>query len=82
MGVRAIALKFIKKESKMEALKEYLPFLLPLIFVQFALFGYTLWHILKHNEYKRWSKRVWLVIVIVGMNFVGPICYFIFGKKD
>ena len=66
----------------MGALKEFFPFLLPLILIEFALFGYTLWHILTHNEYKRWSRTVWLVVVIVGMNFVGPILYFLFGKKD
>ena len=66
----------------MEELKEFLPFLLPLILIQFALFGYTLMHILKHNEYKRWTRTVWLIIVIIGMNFVGPILYFLFGKKD
>jgi hypothetical protein len=66
----------------MGALKEFLPFLLPLILIEFALFGYTLWHVLTHNKYKRWSRTVWLMIVIVGMNFVGPILYFVFGKKD
>ena len=66
----------------MEELKEFLPFLLPLILIQFALFGYALWHVLTHNEYKHWTRAVWLVIVIIGMNYVGPILYFIFGKKD
>ena len=66
----------------MEQLMEYLPLLLPLIFVQFALFGYTLYHILTHNRYKFGSRALWLVVTIVMMNFVGPILYFIFGKED
>ncbi len=33
-------------------ISEMLPFLLPLIIVQFILLGYTLWHILTHENYK------------------------------
>lgn len=61
---------------------EFLPFLIPLIIGQFALFGYTLYHILTHNTYKRGNRALWLVITIVFMNFVGPILYFLFGKDE
>ena len=66
----------------MSQLMEYLPLLLPLILLQFALFGYTLYHILTHNRYKFGTRALWLVVTIVMMNFVGPILYFIFGKED
>ena len=49
---------------------------------QFALFGYTLYHVLTHKNYKHGNRALWLVITIVLMNFVGPILYFIFGKED
>lgn len=62
--------------------QEMLPFLIPLIIVQFALLGYTLWHVLTHRNYKRGSRTLWLIIVIVGMEFIGPILYFILGKED
>ncbi len=65
-----------------EQLKEFFPFLIPLILLQFALLGYTLYHILTHKTYKRWNRTTWLVITIVLMNFVGPILYFLFGKED
>ena len=61
---------------------EMLPFLIPLAIAEFALFGYTLYHILTHDKYNRGSRALWLVITIVLMNFVGPILYFIFGKED
>ncbi len=61
---------------------ELLPFLIPLVIVQFALFGYTLYHILTHKTYKWGSRTLWLVITIVLMNFVGPILYFLLGKED
>lgn len=66
----------------MSQLMEYLPLLLPLILLQLALFGYTLYHILTHNRYKFGTRALWLVVTIVMMNFVGPILYFIFGKED
>ena len=66
----------------MGILIEYLPFLLPLIVAQLTLFGYTLYHILTHENYKRGNRTLWLVITIVLMNFIGPIIYFVFGKED
>jgi hypothetical protein len=61
---------------------EFLPFLIPLVIAEFALFGYTLYHTLTHNTYKRGTRALWLVLTIVFMNFVGPILYFILGKED
>ncbi len=66
----------------MEQLLEFLPFLIPLAIVQFGLLGYTLYHILTHKHYKRGSRALWLIISIVGMNFVGPILYFLLGKEE
>ena len=66
----------------MGELKEFLPFLIPLALAEFALFGYTLYHILTHKTYKHGNRVLWLVITIVFMNFVGPILYFVFGKED
>jgi hypothetical protein len=63
-------------------LMEFLPFLIPLVIAEFALFGYTLYHILTHKTYKRGNRILWLVLTIVFMNFVGPILYFILGKED
>ena len=62
--------------------KEILPFLIPLAIAQFALLGYTLYHILTHKQYKRGTRALWLIVAIVGMEFVGPILYFLLGKED
>ena len=66
----------------MDKIMEFLPFLIPLIIAEFALLGYTLYHILTHKNYKRGNRALWLLITIVLMNFVGPILYFVFGKED
>jgi hypothetical protein len=66
----------------MTQILEFLPFLIPLVVLEFALFGYTLCHILTHKTYKRGNRALWLVVTIVFMNFVGPILYFVLGKED
>ncbi|MEZ3463828.1 MAG: PLDc N-terminal domain-containing protein [Lachnospiraceae bacterium] len=66
----------------MNTIAEILPFLIPLMIVEFALLGYTLWHILTHSHYKRGNRTLWIIVAMIGMNFIGPILYFIFGKED
>lgn len=66
----------------MEQLTEFLPFLIPLVIVQFAFFGYTIHHILTHKSYKRGTRALWLIVTIVLMNYVGPILYLLLGKED
>ena len=66
----------------MTELTEILPFLIPIAVIEFGLLGYTLYHILTHNKYKRGNRAIWLVVSILLMNFIGPILYFLFGKED
>ena len=66
----------------MDKIMEFLPFLIPLAIAEFALLGYTLYHIFTHKHYKRGNRTLWLIITIVFMNFVGPILYFLLGKED
>lgn len=65
-----------------EQMIEYLPLLIPLIVAQLALLGYALCHILTHKTYKRGSRALWLVVAIVGMQFIGPILYFVLGREE
>ena len=69
-------------EKIMEKITELLPFLIPLAIVEFALLGYTLYHILTHKNFKRGNRTLWLVVVIIGMELIGPILYFLLGKED
>ena len=66
----------------MNELKEFLPFIIPLAVLQFALLGAALLHVLKHTTYQRGTRTMWLIIILVGMQFVGPILYFLLGKED
>lgn len=65
----------------MSEFMELLPFLLPLAIAEIVLLGYTIYHILTHKNYKRGNRTLWLIVVIIGMQFIGPILYFLLGKE-
>ena len=67
---------------ELSQIMEFLPFLIPIVILEIALLSYTLCHILSHKTYKRGNRALWLIVTIVGMNYVGPILYFILGKED
>lgn len=66
----------------MNEVMDFLPFIIPLAIVEFALLGYTIYHILTHKHYKRGNRLLWLVVTIIGMEFIGPVLYFLLGKED
>lgn len=66
----------------MDNIMEFLPFLIPLVVVQLGLLAYTLYHILTHKHYKRGSRILWVLVAIIGMEFIGPILYFLLGKEE
>ncbi len=66
----------------MDKIMKFLPFLLSLVIAEFALLGYTLYHILTHKNYTRGNRTLWLVVAIIGMEFIGPILYFLLGKEE
>ena len=66
----------------MPELKEMLPFIIPVVIAEVILLVYTLRHICTHDHYKRGSRALWVVVTLVGMEFIGPILYFLLGKED
>ena len=63
-------------------IKDMLPFLIPLVIVELILVIITLRHIFTHQHYKRGPRAFWVVMTIVGIQFWGPILYFLLGKED
>ncbi len=66
----------------MKNLNEILPFLIPLIVIELILLIVTLRHILTHTNYKYGNRTLWLLVVVIGMNLIGPVLYFLFGKEE
>ena len=59
---------------------KYIPFLIPVVVIELALMIAALVDLIR-REQTRGPKWVW-VLVIVLVNFVGPIVYFVIGRKD
>lgn len=66
----------------MNSIQEFLPFLFPLILAEFILLFVTLRHIFTHEHYKQGSRFLWTAVTIIGMNFIGPVLYFLLGKEE
>lgn len=66
----------------MPEIKEMLPFIIPLVIVEMVLLIYTLYHILTHKTYKHGSRALWIIVTLAGMQFIGPILYFLLGREE
>lgn len=60
---------------------EYMPFLIPLIILEFALMITALVNLLKHKSFKLGNIYVWIPIVVL-LQIIGPILYFTIGRGD
>ncbi len=65
----------------MNLLKEYLPFLIPIVIVELSLAITALVHVLRHPHYRFGNKVMWVFIVLF-IQIVGPIIYFVVGRGD
>lgn len=59
----------------------YWPFLVPLIILEFGLMITAVVHVLRHPHYRIGNRALWLVVVIF-IQIIGPIAYFVFGRED
>jgi hypothetical protein len=60
--------------------QQYLPFLIPVIVIELALMIAALVDLIKRAE-TRGPKWVWLLVIVL-FNFIGPIIYFVLGRRD
>lgn len=62
-------------------LKDYLPFLIPLVIAQFVLGITALVHVLRHPHYRFGNKVMWALSVML-VQIIGPVVYFAFGRGE
>ncbi|MCH4287380.1 MULTISPECIES: PLDc N-terminal domain-containing protein [Bacillota] len=63
------------------SLNEALPIILPLAILEIFLAVFSLIHVLRHPNYRFGNKMIWCIIVVF-LQFIGPIIYFVFGRVD
>ena len=64
----------------MDKLRELIPFLIPIIVLQLGLMIFALVDLARRAKTKG-PKWVWALIIIL-VNLIGPILYFIIGRED
>ncbi|MGQ9682990.1 MAG: DUF5652 family protein [Anaerolineae bacterium] len=55
--------------------------LLPLIVLQLALMVAALWDLAHRERVRGGNKLVWVLVVLL-INTIGPLVYFLFGRED
>ena len=58
----------------------FLPLLIPIFLVQIALIVIALWDLWK-REATRGPKWLWVLVILL-VNFIGPIIYLVVGRED
>jgi len=64
----------------MDLLRQILPFLIPILLLQLVLIIVALID-LARRERTRGPKWAWVLIIVL-INFIGPIVYFILGREE
>ncbi len=60
---------------------KYFPVFLPLIVIELALALTALVHVVRHPHYRFGNKVVWILVVLL-IQFIGPVLYFAMGRGD
>ena len=64
----------------MEIIRQYLPLLIPVVLIELGLMVIALVDLIRRSQ-THGPKWVWAVVIIL-VNFIGPIIYFIAGRKE
>jgi len=64
----------------METIRDYLPFLIPVLLLQLALMAFALLD-LARREKTRGPKWLWVIIIVLG-ELLGPIVYLLIGREE
>ena len=72
---------FTSVSELFELLKPLLLVLIPLVIMQLVLMITALVSMLKRDTYKMGNRVIWILVVVL-VNTIGPILYFVLGRKD
>jgi hypothetical protein len=61
-------------------LKQYIPLLIPVILIQLGLMIAALVDLVR-REQTRGPKWVWALVIVL-VNYIGPIIYLVAGRKE
>jgi phospholipase D-like protein len=64
----------------MDEIRRYIPLLIPVLLIELGLIIAALIDLARRPR-TRGPKWLWLLIILL-VNFIGPIIYFIFGRAE
>ena len=64
----------------LDKLMQFIPYLIPVLIIQLVLIVVALIDLIR-REHTRGPKWLWAIIILF-VNFIGPIVYFIVGRKE
>jgi hypothetical protein len=64
----------------LDKLMQFIPYLIPVLIIQLVLIVIALIDLVK-REHTHGPKWLWAIIIIL-VNFIGPIVYFVVGRKE
>jgi hypothetical protein len=62
-------------------LAQLLPLLIPIILLELGLLVWALLDIIRRERVTGGNKVVWILVIVL-VNTIGPIVYFLFGRKE
>ena len=65
----------------MDFLREHFLILLPIIIINITLLVVALRHCLKHQNYRCGNRLIWIFVIVL-IQTIGPISYFVFGSEE
>ncbi len=68
-------------EEDAKVLVDMLPFLIPVIIIELGLMVFALVDLFKREHYKTENRIAWAVVIVI-LGIIGPVLYFIFGRKE
>lgn len=63
-----------------EQFAQWIPFLVPIIVLQLGLMAFALVDLVR-RERTRGPKWAWALVIVL-VNFIGPIIYFVVGREE
>jgi hypothetical protein len=63
------------------SLGQLIALLIPLVLVELGLLAFALYDLVKRKRVRGGNKWVWGIIIVV-VEFFGPILYFVLGREE
>jgi len=63
-----------------QIIRDFLPFLIPLILLQFGLTLAALISAIRQQSFRRGNRVLWVIVSFI--SIIGPILYFTLGRGD